>query len=127
MKTYTKDSLIQELVNIRNREWIENLRSGNAGSIGNTLEDLLGIEENNLPIPNAYVNLFTWNTYKPKWNTYKPKWNTYKPKWNTYKPKWNTYKPTGNTYKPTGNTYRPDGKYFPTKWVGVRVNQVCTE
>jgi hypothetical protein len=26
---------------------------GNAGGIGNTLEDLLGIEENNLPIPNA--------------------------------------------------------------------------
>jgi len=26
---------------------------GNVGGIGNTLEDLLGIEENNLPIPNA--------------------------------------------------------------------------
>ena len=33
--------------------WIENARHGNTGGIGNTLEDLLGIEENNLPIPNA--------------------------------------------------------------------------
>lgn len=33
--------------------WIESRRHGNAGGIGNTLEDLLGIEENNLPIPNA--------------------------------------------------------------------------
>lgn len=32
---------------------IENTRPGNVGGIGNTLEDLLGIEENNLPIPNA--------------------------------------------------------------------------
>ena len=33
--------------------WIPNTRHGNQGGIGNTLEDLLGIEENNLPIPNA--------------------------------------------------------------------------
>ncbi len=33
--------------------WIDNARHGNVGGIGNTLEDLLGIEENNLPIPNA--------------------------------------------------------------------------
>lgn len=33
--------------------WIPNARHGNDGGIGNTLEDLLGIEENNLPIPNA--------------------------------------------------------------------------
>lgn len=33
--------------------WIKNARHGNAGGVGNTLEDLLGIEENNLPIPNA--------------------------------------------------------------------------
>ncbi len=32
---------------------IKNARHGNAGGVGNTLEDLLGIEENNLPIPNA--------------------------------------------------------------------------
>lgn len=33
--------------------WIRNRRPGNQGGIGNTLEELLGIEENNLPIPNA--------------------------------------------------------------------------
>ncbi len=33
--------------------WIINGRFGNHGGIGNTLEDYLGIEENNLPIPNA--------------------------------------------------------------------------
>ena len=33
--------------------WVQSGREGNAGGIGNTLEDLLGIKENNLPIPNA--------------------------------------------------------------------------
>lgn len=33
--------------------WVSNARDGNHGGIGNTLEDLLGIAENNLPIPNA--------------------------------------------------------------------------
>lgn len=53
MKVFTKESLITELCEIRDRGWIENNRPGNAGGIGNTLEDMLGIEENNLPIPNA--------------------------------------------------------------------------
>lgn len=53
MKIYTKESLISALKEIRNQGWIANARSGNVGGIGNTLEDLLGIEENNLPIPNA--------------------------------------------------------------------------
>jgi hypothetical protein len=53
MKIYTKDALITELKNISDRGWIENQRHGNHGGIGNTLEDLLGITENNLPIPNA--------------------------------------------------------------------------
>lgn len=53
MKIYTKESLIQALQDIRNRGWIPNARHGNHGGVGNTLEDLLGIEENNLPIPNA--------------------------------------------------------------------------
>lgn len=53
MKIFTKDSLIEELIKIRNKGWILGARKGNHGSIGNTLEDLLGIEENNLPIPNA--------------------------------------------------------------------------
>ena len=53
MKIYTKDNLIKELKDIANRGWIDNARHGNQGGIGNTLEDLLGITENNLPIPNA--------------------------------------------------------------------------
>jgi len=53
MKLYTKESLIKELQKIAKSGWIENARHENAGGIGNTLEDLLGIEENNLPIPNA--------------------------------------------------------------------------
>ena len=53
MKIYTKPQLIAELKKISAKGWIENRRHGNQGGIGNTLEDLLGIEENNLPIPNA--------------------------------------------------------------------------
>lgn len=53
MKTYTKESLIEALRLIRKQGWIPNRRPGNSGGIGNTLEDLLDIKENNLPIPNA--------------------------------------------------------------------------
>lgn len=53
MNIYTKDSLTAELLKIKQRGWIANARPGNAGGVGNTLEDLLGITENNLPIPNA--------------------------------------------------------------------------
>ena len=50
---YTKQALIEKLKEISAQGWILNARKGNHGGIGNTLEDLLGIEENNLPIPNA--------------------------------------------------------------------------
>ncbi len=53
MKRFTKESLVQELNEIRKLGWIETTRAGNDGGVGNTLEDLLGIEENNLPLPNA--------------------------------------------------------------------------
>lgn len=53
MKTYTKETLIEALLQIRNMGWVPCGRQGNVGSVGNTLEDLLGIQENNLPIPNA--------------------------------------------------------------------------
>lgn len=53
MKIFTKELLKGELCDIRDRGWIETGRSGNDGGVGNTLEDLLGIEENNLPLPNA--------------------------------------------------------------------------
>jgi len=53
MNTYTKQELIKALLSIKKKGWIQNRRPGNVGGVGNTLEDLLGIEENNLPIPNA--------------------------------------------------------------------------
>jgi hypothetical protein len=52
-KTYTKPELITKLKEISAMGFVANARRGNAGGIGNTLEDLLGIKENNLPIPNA--------------------------------------------------------------------------
>ncbi|HHI30712.1 MAG TPA: MvaI/BcnI restriction endonuclease family protein [Candidatus Methanoperedenaceae archaeon] len=53
MELYSKEGLIKKLEEIRSQGWIANRRPGNVGGIGNTIEDLLGIEENNLPIPNA--------------------------------------------------------------------------
>jgi len=53
MEIFTKDQLILELRKIKEMGWIKNTRPGNVGGIGNTLEGLLGIKENNLPIPNA--------------------------------------------------------------------------
>ncbi|MDD4287714.1 MAG: MvaI/BcnI family restriction endonuclease [Candidatus Peribacteraceae bacterium] len=53
MKIFTKESLIKQLLQITQKGWIPSGRHGNSGGIGNTLEDLLGITENNLPIPNA--------------------------------------------------------------------------
>lgn len=50
---YSKQALIDKLKEIANLGWVINARRGNSGGIGNTLEDLLGIKENNLPIPNA--------------------------------------------------------------------------
>lgn len=53
MNYFTKESLKSRLREIRALGWVETKRSGNDGGVGNTLEDLLGIEENNLPLPNA--------------------------------------------------------------------------
>ena len=53
MRTFTKDTLRKSLLEIREMGWVRSARPGNAGAVGNTLEDLLGIEENNLPLPNA--------------------------------------------------------------------------
>ena len=50
---YTKQTLIKKLKGIALRGWVPNARHGNVGGVGNTLEDLLHIKENNLPIPNA--------------------------------------------------------------------------
>ncbi len=57
MKLYTKNQLIQAIGEIFEQGWhksVKNTRdTRNDGAVGNTLETLLGIEENNLPIPNA--------------------------------------------------------------------------
>lgn len=58
MKTFTKESLKKDLRKIADLGWIQSPKdtsSGrrNDGAAGNLLEQLLGIEENNLPLPNA--------------------------------------------------------------------------
>lgn len=57
MKLYAKDELIAELQSIFKRGWHKSVKKTvdkrNDGAVGNTLETLLGIKENNLPIPNA--------------------------------------------------------------------------
>ncbi|MDN3509808.1 MAG: MvaI/BcnI family restriction endonuclease [Candidatus Jettenia sp.] len=57
MKLYTKEELIKTIKKIINDGWHKSVKitinKRNDGSVGNTLEVLLGIKENNLPIPNA--------------------------------------------------------------------------
>lgn len=53
MRRFTKETLVSRLREIRSLGWVDTQRRGNDGGVGNTLEDLLGIEENNLPLPNA--------------------------------------------------------------------------
>lgn len=53
MKIFSKESLLNELHRIKELGWVETRRKGNDGGVGNTLEDFLGIEENNLPLPNT--------------------------------------------------------------------------
>ncbi len=57
MKLYTKEELIEAIQEIFDSGWHKSVKSivdnRNDGAVGNTLEILLGIKENNLPIPNA--------------------------------------------------------------------------
>jgi len=53
LQAFSKEELIEKFKDIYSRGWILNKRGRNDGAVGNTLEDLLGIPENNLPIPNA--------------------------------------------------------------------------
>lgn len=53
LQVYTKNELIEKLNNVRNMGWIENTRRGNHGSVGNVLEDILEIPENNLAVANS--------------------------------------------------------------------------
>lgn len=56
MKFYTKDEFIQAIREVSAKGWHWSVKSTidtrNDGAVGNTLEVLLGLEENNLPIPN---------------------------------------------------------------------------
>ena len=60
MKTYTKESLIAALQDIKNRGWIPNARPGNVGGIGNTLEDLLGIQDRSPVFQLALIHRNFW-------------------------------------------------------------------
>ena len=50
---FSKEDLINKLKEIKEMGWIRTKRPRNDGAVGNTLEDLLEITENNLPITNA--------------------------------------------------------------------------
>lgn len=45
----TKTELVRLLKELKAKGWLKNARPGNHGGIGNTLEDELGVTENNLP------------------------------------------------------------------------------
>jgi hypothetical protein len=57
MKLYTKQQLIDTINDIFQQGWHKSVKetrdTRNDGAVGNTLETLLGLEENNLPIPNS--------------------------------------------------------------------------
>lgn len=57
MKLFSKEELINEIKSISSKGWHKSVKHTrdirNDGAVGNTLEMLLGINENNLPIPNA--------------------------------------------------------------------------
>lgn len=57
MRTFTKEELVREIRRIGRQGWHQSVKvtrdTRNDGAVGNTLETLLGIKENNLPIPNA--------------------------------------------------------------------------
>lgn len=53
LQAFSKEELIEKFKKIYEKGWIKNVRGRNDGAVGNILEDLLGIPENNLPIPNA--------------------------------------------------------------------------
>ena len=57
IKIITKEQLIEEIRKVSKQGWIKSVKrtktTRNDGAVGNTLEKLLGIPENNLPIANA--------------------------------------------------------------------------
>ena len=54
--SWSRAALIEKLKSIKSLGWIPSRRPvKQAGGVGNTLEDLLGIEENNIPLANAGI------------------------------------------------------------------------
>src|SRR3990170_6082906 len=53
MRLLTKEQMIQQLQSVQERGWIKSLRPLNSGGIGNTIDSLLGLPENNLPIADS--------------------------------------------------------------------------
>lgn len=57
MKLYSKEQLIKKILDVFDQGWHKSVKrtvdTRNDGAVGNTLETLLEIKENNLPIPNA--------------------------------------------------------------------------
>lgn len=57
VKLFKKEELIREIRKIFEAGWVKSVKKTidkrNDGAVGNTLESLLGIKENNLPLPNA--------------------------------------------------------------------------
>ena len=57
MKLYSKEELIEAIRGVFQQGWHKSVKktpnTRNDGAVGNTLETLLGLKENNLPIPNA--------------------------------------------------------------------------
>lgn len=51
MREHDLDLLKNRLEEIKEMGWVKNQRPGNAGGVGNTLEDLLDVAENNLQLP----------------------------------------------------------------------------
>ena len=48
MREQDLEQLKMRLGEIKSMGWVKNRRPGNVGGVGNTLEDLLNVEENNL-------------------------------------------------------------------------------
>lgn len=49
----SKEELIERLRELKEKGWIQTRQQVNDGLVGNTLEDILGIEENNITLPDA--------------------------------------------------------------------------
>ena len=54
MNDITIENLNKILEDITNQGWILNKRVNNQGAVGNTLEDLLSVQENNYPLPDFH-------------------------------------------------------------------------